>query len=392
MHTATLLAHPPGIPDDPFNASTPPLYLASTYHQPDAEISGPYDYARSGNPTRDALEALLARLEGVDTRAFAFASGLAAIAAVCRSLRPGDELLANDDLYGGTYRFLSRLLEPTGVSIRFADLTDLDAAAGAISSRTRLVLVESLSNPMLRVPDLRSLARLAHDAGARLAVDNTALSPVLCRPLDLGADYSIQSATKYLSGHSDLTAGVVAVRDAALGEALYLVQNGEGAALAPTDCYLLHRGVQTLDLRLERQQRSALQLAQWLADRPEVSWVAFPGLDDHPGRALHESQSSGTGSVLSFRTGSVERSVAIVESLRLFPLRVSFGALGSSAALPCRMSHASIPADVRQSREFPEDLVRLSVGIEHPDDLVADLSQAFAKAFAATLTPASAAR
>ncbi len=375
MNIRTQLVAFEGCPDDPFRPVATPIYQTATFEQDSALEFGRYDYSRSGNPTRAVLEAQIARLEG-GTRAFAFSSGLAAIAAVTRLVKPGDEIVAGDDLYGGTYRLLSRLLEPQGVIVKYADLADLDEARAAIGPRTRLVHCESPTNPLQRVCDIRGLASIAHGHGALLSVDATAMSPYLMKPLELGADFSIHSATKYLCGHSDVSAGSVSVREAGIAERLYLVQNGEGAGLAPFDSYLLLRGMKTLALRVEAQQASARRIAEYLRGHVAVKRVFFVGLEECAGNALHASQARGPGAVVSFTTGSLERSRRVVESLKLFPITVSFGGVGSSASLPCRMSHASIPERVRLARELPEDLVRLSIGIEDVQDLIADLDGA----------------
>jgi cystathionine beta-lyase len=364
-------------PGDPFRPLATPIYQTATFDQPGALEPGPYDYSRSGNPTRAVLEAQLARLDR-GTRAFAFASGLAALTAVTRLLRPGDELVAGDDLYGGTYRLFSRLVAPRGVFVRYADLTDEAAATAAITARTRLVHVESMTNPLLRVPDLRRLAALAHGHGARLCVDASALTPYLQRPLELGADIVVHSATKYLSGHGDTTAGSVAVKDERLADEIAFVQNAEGAGLAPFDAFLLLRGMQTLAVRLDRQQASAHRVASYLRARGLA--VRYPGLRSDPGHARLRAQSRGAGAVVSFETGAVEPSARLIDSLRLFSTSVSFGSIHSSASLPCRMSHAAIPAEVRRARRLPEDLVRLSIGLEDPEDLVLDLEQALGAA------------
>jgi len=364
-------------PGDPFRPLATPIYQTATFDQPGALEPGPYDYSRSGNPTRAVLEAQLARLDR-GTRAFAFTSGLAALTAVTRLLRPGDELVAGDDLYGGSYRLFSRLVEPRGVLVRYADLTDDAAAASAITARTRLVHVESMTNPLLRVPDLRRLAELAHRHGARLCVDASALTPYLQRPLELGADIVVHSATKYLAGHGDVTAGSVAVLDERLAEEIAFVQNAEGAGLSPFDAFLLLRGMQTLAVRLERQQRSARLIATRLWAHGLA--VRYPGLRQDPGHARLRAQAKGAGAVVSFETGAVDASARLVDSLRLFSTSVSFGSIHSSASLPCRMSHAAIPAEVRRARRLPEDLVRLSIGLEDPGDLVLDLEQALRSA------------
>jgi cysteine-S-conjugate beta-lyase len=375
MKPATELIHFEAAPDDPFTPLSTPIYQTATFEQPSAIEFGRYDYSRSGNPTRAVLEAQLARLERAP-RAFAYASGMAALQAVGSLVAPGATLLAGDDLYGGTHRLLTQVLQARGVTVRFADLANPERAAHALADRPSLVLVETPTNPLLRVVDLRRLAQMAHQAGARLAVDASLLSPYLMRPLELGADLVVHSATKALGGHSDLTAGVVAASDAALCEKLAFHQNAEGVALGPFDSWLLLRGIKTLGLRLDRQQANAQRLAEFLAAHPDVARVRFPGLRDHPGAALHRDQAHGPGAVLSFETGSFERSRRLVEALKLFRIAVSFGSVISTASLPCRMSHASIPEAVRVARELPEDLIRLSVGIEDADDLIADLAAA----------------
>jgi cystathionine beta-lyase len=376
MKTATRLARFKAAPGDAFAAVATPLYQTATFAQDSSGGPSPYDYSRSGNPTRTVLEQQLAELEGAH-RALAYASGLAALAAVVRVAGAGGEVLAGDDLYGGTYRLLSRILSPQGTAVRYVDATDLAAVAGALGPATRLVLVESPTNPLLRVVDIRRLAGLAHAAGALLAVDNSLLSPYLQQPLELGADIVLHSATKCLAGHSDLTAGAVAVRDPALADELAFVQNGEGTALGPFDSWLLLRGMKTLAVRLDRQEENARQVARFLAGHPRVRRVHHPGLASHPGHDIQSRQAQGAGSVVSFETGSAAVSRHIAGRTQLFTLAVSFGSVGSLISLPCLMSHASIPAAVRQDRALPEDLVRLAVGIEDAGDLVADLARAF---------------
>lgn len=390
MNFSTRLVAFDAAPGDPARPTCTPIYQTATFEQESAECFGEYDYSRSGNPTRRVLEELIADLEG-GTRSFALASGLAAITAVSRLLKPGDELLACEDLYGGAFRLFSRILHERGIIIRYADL----AADGPlpVSPKTKLVYVETPSNPLLRICDLRKLAREAHAAGALLCVDATATTPYLQRPLELGADIVLHSATKYLSGHADVTAGVVTVRDKKLADALYFIQNGEGAVLGPFDSYLLLRGVKTLALRLDRQQKTAQHIAEWLSTRQSdvagsptkpAFRVHFPGLRTHPGHGLHFSQALGPGAVLSFETGDAELSLRIVERLKLFSIAVSFGGVHSCATVPCRMSHAPIAKSddsiPRPAIRPPADLVRLAVGIEDANDLIADLQQAIAAA------------
>jgi len=378
MNIATRLVSFDAAPGDRTRPSCTPIYQTATFEQESAEGFGEYDYSRSGNPTRKVLEDLIADLEG-GTRGFAFASGLAAITAVTRLLVPGDEILACEDLYGGAFRLFSRILHERGIIVRYADLTGDEPAP--LSSRTKLLYVESPSNPLLRICDLRRLATQAHAGGALFCVDGTAMTPYLQRPLELGADVVLHSATKYLSGHADVTAGLVAVRDVRLAESIAFIQNGEGGVLGPFDSYLLLRGIKTLSLRLDRQQATAQRVAEWLASGVEgVTRVHFPGLREHPGHRTHFGQAHGPGAVLSFETGDPERSIRIVEQLRLFSIAVSFGGVHSCATVPCRMSHAPIskadPSRPRPSTSPPTDLVRLAVGIEDAADLIADLQRA----------------
>lgn len=373
-------------PGDPHGPVATPIYQSALFEQESATEFGVYDYSRSGNPTRTVLERQLAALDG-GARGLAFASGLAALSAVCRLVRPGEEIVAGDDLYGGTYRLFSRVLEPTGVIVRYVDATDADEVRRAIGPRTRLVHVETPTNPLQRVVDLRAVSSVIGDAARELGVepaifcvDATATSPCVQRPIEHGADVVLHSATKYLCGHSDVSAGALVARDAALGDRLAFLQNAEGAGLGPFDSFLLLRGMKTLALRLERQQATATHVAEYLADHPGVRRVHFVGLKDHPGAATHARQASGPGAVVSFETGDADLSRRLVEGLELFPITVSFGGVGSSASLPCRMSHASIPAAAREARRLPEDLVRLSIGIEAAEDLIADLSRGLAAA------------
>jgi cystathionine beta-lyase len=373
-------------PSDPFKPVATPIYQTATFEQEHADQFGRYDYSRSGNPTRTVLEEQLAQLEN-GGQAFAFASGLAAISSVARLLSAGDDILACDDLYGGTYRLFSKILNRTGVKVRYADACDLPAFAAAITPQTRLLYTETPTNPLLRICDIRALADLAHEHGALLCVDNSAMSPYLQNPLDLGADIVLHSATKYLCGHSDVTAGVVAVRSPELAEQIYFLQNGEGSALGPFDSYLLLRSIKTLKLRLDYQQSSARRIAEHLKAHSAIQRVYYPGLLDHPGHDLHSQQARGSGAVISFTTGSFELSRRIAEATGLFRVSVSFGSVNSSVSLPGCMSHASIPAELRRGRAFEADLVRLSIGIEDPQDLIEDLTQAFERAEAEAAVP-----
>ena len=366
-------------PGDPFRPMATPIYQTATFEQEEATLFGPYDYSRSGNPTRTVLEEQIALLEN-GTRGFCFSSGMAAITSITRLLRTGDEILADSDLYGGTCRLFTRVLDRTGITARYADACDPEGFASQITERTRLLYLESPTNPLLRVVDIRRIADLAHASGALLAVDSSAMSPYLQNPLDLCADIVLHSATKFLCGHSDVTAGVAVVKDDELAKQIYFLQNAEGNAVSPFDAFLFLRGLKTLKLRLDCQQKNALAIAEWLEAHPQVTAVNYPGLTSSPGYLLQRKQASGAGAVLSFTTGSVEMSRRIVESTRMFSICVSFGSINSTISLPGCMSHASVPPEVGALRELPCDLVRISVGIEDAGDLIADLEQAFATA------------
>lgn len=362
-------------PQDRFRPTAPPIYQTSTFRQPSAVEHGEFDYTRSGNPTRRLLEQQLARLER-GARAMAFSSGMAAIAAALSLVKSGDEIWAGSDIYGGTYRLLTQIVSPQGIPVHFVDTTDLDEVARRLEKPPRLVLVETPTNPRLRITDIEALAALVHDRRGLLAVDNSLLSPYLQQPLELGADLVIHSATKFLCGHSDVTAGVVVARQERLADPIAYYQNAAGTGLAPFEAWLLLRGMKTLAIRMDRQQSNAQRLARFLFEDSRIRRVYYPGIADHPGRSIHRRQARGNGGVLCFETGSVDFSRRLVEATRLFDITVSFGGVASSISLPAFMSHASIPSEIRERRQLPEDLVRVSAGIEHPDDLIDDLRQA----------------
>jgi cystathionine beta-lyase len=374
MKPATLCVQP-GSTNDVNGAIVPPIYQTATFEQPNATEFGDYDYTRSGNPTRALLEEQLARLEN-GTYASAFASGMAALAALTHHLKAGEEIIAGDDLYGGTVRLLERVISNHNVLVRYVDTSNVDAVKQATTSRTRLILIETPSNPLFRISDINQLSELAHRVDAILAVDNSMLSPIFQNPLKLGADIVIHSATKFLCGHSDVTAGAVITNDKRLHDAVAFQQNAQGAGLSPFESWLLLRGLKTLALRVERQNSSAQRIAQFLQTQPSVLRVFYPGLDTHRNYLTHRRQAEGDGGVLSFTTGDSEFSARLVEATRLFRIAVSFGSVGSTISLPCRMSHASIPQSLRSRLGPPEDLVRVSVGIEDVDDLIDDLRNA----------------
>jgi len=372
MKFASRLVQFDSAPGDPCRPMATPIYQVSTFEQEKADAFGAYDYSRSGNPTRRVLEDQLASLEN-GSRGFCFSSGMAAISTVTRLLRAGDEILADFDLYGGSCRLFAEVLPRSGITVRYGDACRPEFAA-LITPRTKLIFVESPTNPLLRVLDLRALAGLAHAHGAWLCVDNSTMSPYLQNPLDLGANIVLHSATKYLCGHSDVTAGAVIVKDDDLAAQIYFLQNAEGTALGPFDSFLLLRGMKTLKLRLDCQQQNALAVAQYLASHPGIQEVHYPGLASSAGYELQCHQARGAGAVLSFTTGSPELSLRITEQTRLFHICVSFGSVHSTICMPVRMSHASVPHELRALRHLPDDLVRISVGIEDAGDLLADLS------------------
>lgn len=389
MKFASKLIQYDAAPGDRFRPTATPIYQTATFEQEHADRFGDFDYSRSGNPTRKVLEDHVATLEG-GTRGFAFASGMAAITAVARTLRAGDQILADSDLYGGTCRLFTRVLERSGITAHYADASDLKTFAARITPQTRLIYVESPTNPLLSVLDLHALATLAHAHNALLVVDNSLMSPYLQRPLELGADVVLHSATKFLCGHADVTGGVVVVKDEKLAEDIAFLQNAEGNALGPFDCFLLQRGLKTLKLRVDAQQRNARQIAEFLAADPRVARVFYPGLPTHPSYELQHSQARGAGSVLSFTAHSVEAAKTIAERAKMFQICVSFGSIHSTISLPGCMSHASVPPEIASTRELPPQLVRISVGIEDVEDLLADLDQALAAASpAATLAKVS---
>ena len=379
MKFETLLLNFDPAPGDRFRPANTPIYQTATFRQDSATSFGDFDYTRSGNPTRSVLETQLALLES-GPRAFCFSTGLAAITAVTRLLKPGEQILACDDLYGGTYRLFSRILANRGITVQYVDFADENALKAALTPAVKLVYLESPTNPLLHILDLERVATLAHQNGARVCVDNSTMSPYLQRPLELGCDIVIHSATKFLCGHSDVMAGAVIVKDAALADDLYLIQNGEGGGLAPFDSFLVLRGLKTLALRQDRQQANATAIAHYLKQHANVTDVYFPALAPPEAAAIHKKQASGPGSVLSFRTGDPELSRRVVEGCKLHTITVSFGGVNSTISLPNYMSHASIPEHLRSQKQIPHDLVRLSVGIEAIEDLTADLDQAFTQA------------
>ncbi|CAM9961532.1 unnamed protein product [Pylaiella littoralis] len=364
--------------NDPYGASSMPIYQVSTFAQPSATTFGDYDYTRSGNPTRLALEKQICELED-GHKAFAFSTGMAALSAVTRLVRTGQEIILNNDSYGGTYRLLSKVASRMNVKVRYVDMSGSAGPANlasVISDNTKLVMIESPTNPMQRILNIPDICRVAHSKGALVEVDSTMMTPCLQKPIVLGADLIVHSATKFISGHADVMAGVVVCKNQELAEQIYFFQNAEGTGLSPFDSWLLLRGVKTMHIRVEKQQENAIRVARFLKAHPCTTHVHYTGLESHPDYDIHMAQAKGGGSVVCFRTGSLEFSQHVVTVTKLFKITVSFGSVNSLISMPAAMSHASIPAEVRAAREFPNDLVRLSIGIESAEDLIADLTQA----------------
>ena len=369
---ATRAIHAGQEPDPQTGAVAVPVYQTSTFAQTEVGRHRGYEYARSGNPTRDALETALASLEGA-AHGFAFASGLAAGDAVVRTLAPGDHVLIADDVYGGTYRQFAQVHGPWGLAFDPVDLGDLDAVAAAWRDETRMLWIESPTNPLLTVFDIASLSALAHDRGAVVVVDNTFATPYLQQPLALGADVVVHSTTKYLGGHSDVVGGAVLLDDDALAQRIGFLQNAVGGVPGPWDVWLTLRGVKTLPVRMRAHCAGARAVVSALLEHPAVIGVLYPGLPDHPGHAAAARQMRDFGGMVSFRTADAEAAVKACARFKVFTLAESLGGVESLVEHPGRMTHLST-ADSPVA--VPDDLVRLSVGIEDPEDLVADLNQA----------------
>jgi cystathionine beta-lyase len=355
----------------------PPIYQTSTFAQDSPGSHKGFEYSRSGNPTRSALEASFASIEN-GTYGLAFASGLAAMDAVMKLLSPGDEVVSTNDLYGGSYRLFRKIYEPFGIHFRFVDMRDLSRIEEAVGPKTRLIWVETPTNPMMNIIDIQAVATMAKRHKLLLAVDNTFATPFLQRPLDLGADIVMHSATKYLGGHSDVVAGALVVRKKELADKLYFIQNASGAVCGPMDSYLVLRGIKTLHVRMQRHCENGEQVARFLKAHPAVEKVFWPGFEDHPNHEIAKAQMHGFGGMISFvpRGANYQDAVRIVESLRVFTLAESLGGVESLAGHPASMTHASIPKEEREKSGVTDSLIRLSVGIEDAQDLTEDLGQA----------------
>lgn len=379
MSNATQLIH--SIPTDPLTgAISVPIYQTSTYVQEAPGVNKGYDYARSNNPTRAALENLIAKLENGSV-GIAFGSGLAAIDAVVKLLKSGDEILAVDDIYGGAFRLFTHVYEKFGIRINYVDTTIAENVFNAMTPNTRLIWLETPTNPTLKVSDISAIASIAKSNNCWLCVDNTFASPALQQPLSLGADLVVHSATKYLGGHSDLIAGLVVARDKELGEKVKFIQNASGAILAPFDSWLVIRGIETLHLRVKQHCRNAQAVSEYLLTHPAVDKVFYPGLTSHPNHEIAKKQSRGFGGIVSFtfKDDTEETATAFVTSTNYFKLAESLGGVKSLLCHPAQMTHKSIPVARRRAAGVADSLVRLSVGLEEVEDLIADLDNAFKK-------------
>lgn len=365
-------------PEETSGAVMPPIFQTSTYAQEAPNKHQGYDYARVGNPTRTALEKMIAGLEGADEAA-CFSSGVAAMDALMKMLRPGDHVVTTNDLYGGSYRLFTKVFEPYGIDFTFVDMTDLAKVEDAITDKTKLMWIETPTNPLLRVVDIKALVGIAKPKDILTVVDNTFASPYLQRPLELGADAVLHSATKYLAGHSDVIHGAVASSNKKIMENLRFQTKTSGAVPGPMDCYLTLRGIKTLSVRVQRSVDNAKVIAKFLEEHDEVASVLYPGLPSHPQHELAKKQMDDFGAMLSFtlKDDSIEAAVKFMSNTKVFTLAESLGGVESLISHPASMTHGSIPKDVREKAGLKDSLIRISVGIEDSDDLIEDLAQAF---------------
>ncbi len=363
-------------PDPSFGDVIPPLHLSSTFSQSSPGEHKGFDYSRAGNPTRQRYESCLAALES-GTDAFAFASGMAAIDAVIRTLSPGDQVVCGDDVYGGTFRLFERILRNHNIEFRFADLTDHSQLEQTLGASTKFIWLETPTNPLMKVVDIKYLSAMAKSRSIRVAVDNTFATPVFQRPLELGADIVVHSVTKYLNGHSDVIGGAVITNNAELAEQVGFLQFAAGAVQGPFDCYMAHRGIKTLEVRMLRHQSNAMEIAEHLEAHPKIEKVLFPGLPSHPQHELALTQMHGFPGMLSFYLkGDLGDAKQVLQKTTLFSLAESLGGVESLIEHPAIMTHSSLPAEIRKQLGIDDTLIRLSIGIENVEDLIEDLDQA----------------
>jgi len=380
MRIETKTIHAGLSPDPVSGAIMTPIYQTSTYVQEAPGKHKGYEYARTQNPTRDALQKNLAALENARF-GVAFSSGLAAIDAIIKLLDPGDEVIASNDLYGGTYRLFRKIFEKYGIRFHFTEMADTDDILTLVNENTRLIWTETPTNPMLNIIDIEAVCKLARERGIRTVVDNTFASPYLQNPMDLGADMVMHSATKYLGGHSDVVLGAVLCSDEALAEALYFIQNSSGAVPGPQDCFLVLRGIKTLHVRMDRHCENGRAIASFLKNHEKVEKVYWPGFSNHPNHKIAAAQMRDFGGMISFtlKGNRFEDAHKVLSNTRLFALAESLGGVESLIGHPASMTHAAIPKEEREKSGVVDSLIRLSVGIEHKDDLIADLENALGK-------------
>ena len=375
IETSLILASTRGDYEQKTGAVNVPIYLSSTFHQESFDSFGPYDYSRSGNPTRDALEKTIAELEG-GTRGFAFATGIASITSAFMLLSAGDHIVITEDVYGGTFRFVTEILPRFAIEHTFVDLSNLEEVKNAIKPNTKLIYIETPSNPRLGITDIASIVEIAKSNDCLTFLDNTFMTPLHQRPLELGVDMVLHSATKFLSGHSDIVAGLAVTKDDELGKRLGFIQNSFGAVLGAQDSYTLIQNIKTMGIRFEKSTEAAQKIVDYLVEHPLVEEVFYPGLPTHPGHEIHAKQSTSAGAVLSFRLPNRETAKAFVESMKIPVFAVSLGGVESILSYPTTMSHGSMPKEEREKRGITDGLLRFSVGLEHVDDLLADFEQA----------------
>jgi cystathionine beta-lyase/cystathionine gamma-synthase len=377
MKPATKFIHAGATPDPSTGAIMTPIFQTSTYVQEAPGKHKGFEYARSQNPTRTALEQALAIIEN-GKFGLAFGSGVAATDAVIKLLEPGDEVIAASDMYGGTYRLFTKIFEKFGIRFIYTDTTNTENVAKAVTAKTKLIWLETPTNPLMNITDIGAVSSISKKAGAWLCVDNTFASPYLQNPLDLGADIVMHSSTKYLGGHSDVIQGALVMNDAALREKLYFIQKSCGAVPGPMDCFLVLRGIKTLHLRMKQHSENGKIIAKWLRKHPKVNKVYWPGFADHPGFAIAKKKMKDFGGMISFelKNDSMEETMRVLSSTKLFALAESLGGVESLINHPASMTHASIPREERMKNGLRDSLIRLSVGIEHADDLIADLDNA----------------
>jgi cystathionine beta-lyase/cystathionine gamma-synthase len=375
---STRAVHAGQKPDPRTGSVTVPIYQTSTYVQEHLGEAVHYEYARVQNPTREALEEQIMILEG-GVSGHAFASGMAAIACLMTVVQAGDHVVLSRNVYGGTFRYFTRILERYGLTFSWVDTTDLAAVEAAIRPETKMIYIETPTNPVMDITDIAAVAELAHAHGARVAVDNTFLTPYLQRPLALGADFVVHSATKFLNGHSDSICGLLIASTREDADWFALVQKSSGAILSPFDCFLVMRGIKTLVVRMDRHERNARRIVEYLVEHPKVERVLYPGLPDHPGHEIQKRQASGFGSMITIEMGSFEAAKKMLDAMLVMSFAESLGGVESLISHPASMTHASIPAERRAQLGLTDGMVRISVGIENIEDLLADLDQALAK-------------